>query len=288
MMKKLALASVAFAAVTAFGAGDSFATGIVFTSNAAVYDDSATWTGGPTLATAGPVTSTTGVSLVTSVNSVNGVLVTAAFNTTLVPSAPYNVTSLYHDTQANRNITMPSGANLLIGGTTGTLHVSFGRPMTAVGFYVSAEQSYVGLSNYSDFIASVQFYGTSGLLGTDTLTTAIATTCSGVACAFIGASTGSNPSITGITSFTVSVGASLGAHNFTPAISDLQMQDGQQEGGVPEPASLTLLGAGLLGLTALRRRLSRDRSSGGTGDSWRWSPFGPWRASSMPPDTGAG
>jgi hypothetical protein len=283
-MKKLALASVAFAAVSAFGAGDSFATGVVFTtSNSAIYNDSATWTGGPTLATAGPVTSTTGVTVATSVHSADGVLVTAAFNTTLVPTSPHNVTSLYHDTQANRNITMPSGANLLIGGTTGTLHVSFGRPMTAVGFYVSAEQSYIGLSNFTDFVATVQFYGTSGLLGTDTLTTAIATGCSGMACAFVGASTGATPSITGITSFTVAVGTGAGVNNFTPAISDLQLQYTTQE-GVPEPASLTLLGMGLLSLAALRRR----RSPGSTGESWRWSPLGRWRVSSMPPDTGVG
>jgi hypothetical protein len=50
---------------------------------------------------------------------------------------------------------------------------------------------------------------------------------------------------------------------------------------IPEPASLSVLGAGLLGLGALRRRRgARDPAAGS-----RWSPFGRWRVANGPPDT---
>lgn len=49
---------------------------------------------------------------------------------------------------------------------------------------------------------------------------------------------------------------------------------------IPEPASLSVLGAGLFGLGALRRRRrSRDPAVGS-----RWSPFGRWRVAVGPPD----
>ncbi len=49
---------------------------------------------------------------------------------------------------------------------------------------------------------------------------------------------------------------------------------------IPEPISLSVLGVGLLGLGAVRRR----RHEGDPADGSRWSPFGRWRLADSPPD----
>jgi len=286
-MKKLALASVAFVGITAFGAGDSFAAGATFYSSAASLpsNDDAVWeangSGGPTLSTAGPGTGIFTMS--TSVTSTHGVKVTGRQTVHLAGSSTALLFGIQNSGTPALDVKagFPNNTHILAGSTTGTMAVGFAKPVKGFGFYVSPIPSG---NTGSAFNALIELFGktaggaTDHFLGSKDPSGTIDIGCAPASCTFVGATTTG----LGITNVLILVG--LGTfHNsdrpepLIPGISDVLIDNGSPK--VPEPASLSILGMGLFGLGALRRR----RRAADPGDSPRWSPFGRWRISNSPP-----
>lgn len=291
-MKKLALASVAFAGICAYGAGDAFAQPVVIYDNSGfAANDYANWVA-PTSSTVVSTAVNSGsspamVNVSTSITSNNGIKVTATYSPIVAGSG--GTASLLYGVQGGSgsmgvDYALPVGTNAIWGATSvweggGPIKISFSQSVAGFGFFVSpagfAQTGYLSES----FVAQVQVSGKTalgaGFMTSSSVVGSIVNGCSGSGCNFISstASTGG-----GITSVTVSLLGDLpGA--FQPAISNVLIADEQRQ-GIPEPASLSVLGAGLMGLGAMYRR----RRMGDPGGGWRWSPFGRWRVSGLPPD----
>ena len=301
-MKQLALASVAFAAVSAFGAGNTFAIAPSITiveGQEGVFNDTANW--GPTSSggsVLGAAHGTGNFAITTSVVSANGINVKASYNVVLpTPTgAGYGGTTsanLVYGVQDGARplgvkFGMPNGASVLWGSTAGAMGLSFSKPIQALGFYVSPAG--FAQSDFANavFTAKIQAFGKTVLH--DDLISATYSFAGTVddgcgsgdepACTFVTATASVTSNFTGFTSALVTLTSMSGDTTtlFAPVISDLSMEDPSTP--MPEPAGLSVLGIGLLGLTALRRR----RRSGSPDETARWSPFGRWRVSGMPPD----
>lgn len=293
-MKKLALMSVALGAVSIYGAGEADAS-VTFLSSAASLssNDSAAWTanglGGKTLSSVTAITGTNTYTTSTSIITGKGITVTGAESTHLTTG---QTADLYYGLQNHSPLgtevkfDFPTSTPLLYAagaGSSDVFKITLSTPVLGVGFYVAPA---TGSPSGTTFDATAMFYGDTGgshhLIGTDSTTGKIATSCAGSACTFIGLDTAGNTGIMGITSVLVEVGSTVGGDQYAPAISTVFLADptGSHQGTIPEPASLSIVGAGLLGLGLVRRRQRNQ----GVPDGWRWSPFGRWRVAGIPPD----
>lgn len=282
-MKKLALASVALAAVSAFGAGDAFGTTFVSSLAALGSNDTANWTsnhGAATLGTVAPIGPSL-YSATTSIVSTKGVHVAGTYLSSSGSAALYYGNQNVTPSNLKVNFGFPNAMPILYGSTSGTLKISLSAAVKGLGFYVSPAAGSPGTQYYAtvEFLGDTSHGGTHVSLGTDSVLSHISTGCSVTACTFVGLSTAANPNIIGITSAVIELGAGRGSSGYSPAISSVYLTESSKS-GVPEPASLSILGVGLLGLGALRMR----RQAAVPDSGWRWSPFGRWRISNKPPD----
>ena len=269
-MKKLALASVAFAGVTALGAGNSFASpGFI------AYNDAGSTPNGHTFSstdhTFWPATGSesggtggTAHYTFTSTGS-HHIKGTASFGSFSASADP--TISFFHEASSGRGF--PAGANVMRTNTprldsTATITLFFAQGLSAFGLDLSPIASDWG-GDIAAFGASNHLLGTASVTG--------AAICNGQTncpVQFLGVS----DSVTPITKIEVSLsGSTFGPIQIGPLDEKLAVSR------IPEPASLSVLGAGLLALGALRRRRLHDPEDGS-----RWSPFGRWRVTGRPPD----
>jgi hypothetical protein len=297
-MKQLALASVAFGAVVAFGAGDAFAqpwvavqsesTGVYATgANAAIFNNSLNWN------SAGPATYGATSASVT-VNSLNGL-----FNAKVSVT---NSTFIGATTIGAGVAAVPAGAAVLGATGRGTIGSSsgfgfemlfsknikvygvgldlspvfgcdagsnFGVPVGQSGCTSGPTKYVVTLAAYSSTVPSSEdlVFSSSFVVSlAQTTFVGIATTMASV----------KNHTAIPFMAITGSITATTGTVNvnyFGDVLGPVSIE------GVPEPASLSVLGVGLLGLGALRQRRAAGSKNGA-----RWSPFGRWRVAEDPPD----
>jgi len=270
-MKKLALASVAFAGVTAFGAGDSFAVGFVgYTSGPAGFSHTDTTVWSPVGASSnGGAGGTAGM---TGHSTIKHIGVTASFASTSSSTSPTL-------TIFNQNCGAGISAHVCVGFKpnthvlgdnafegTGVLELSFTKGLSAFG---------LSLSNAPpDWGAEATFFDGTAILGTASFTGK--PNCFGT-----GAENCHNPAFLGaIVTGAVITGASITLNPLGAGPLYLGELYDSLPSKIPEPISLSLLGVGLLGLGAVRRqRHARDPADGA-----RWSPFGRWRVAESPPD----
>jgi hypothetical protein len=273
-MKKLALASVAFAGITAFGAGDSFAAGLVGYTEANrssfSFTDTTTWgpVGGQTVGTAG---GTAHFSFKSDNKHIGGTANFGLGTSSNIPALTvFNEgTAVHGGFPANMHVLGDNSGR----GNTGTISLAFSQGLSAIGFdlspagldwgatmtaYSGTSGSYVKMSPPIGFTGAADCRALSGTAGP----------CSSPQ--FLGFTDSSTP-ITKVEVALKGTGILL--------IGQLEEQLSSTK-AIPEPASLSVLGAGLLGLGALRkRRRSRDPAI-----EPRWSPFGRWRVAVGRPD----
>jgi len=280
-MKKLALASVAFAGVTAFGAGDSFAAGFVgFTAGPSGFSHTDTTVWGPvgadSVAGAGSTASFTGHSVIKHIG------VTASFPATSTTSTA--TLTVFNQNCAHGPNTICAGFkpnthvlgdNAGLGGSSsiGSLSLAFDHKLSSIGFNLSPLASDWG-ATATFFSGSPGNYHKLGDVKLSGLPLCSGTTSTSPNCrtpAFVGA-TDTAGIITAVT---------LGLTGLGPMGIGTLYETLASTAKIPEPISLSVLGVGLLGLGAVRRRRhARDRADGS-----RWSPFGRWRVTDSPPDT---
>jgi MYXO-CTERM domain-containing protein len=279
-MKKLALASVALAGVAAFGAGDAFAAGFVGYTNTLnpggfSSTDYTLW------GSVGATGSAGGGSTATfdAVSHKNHIGVTAQYMATPTPSFAPTLKVFQQSPLMMLQAEVVDGGDFIHGGfpdgmtvlgnnvtsgNSGSIQLFFAQGLSAIGLDLSPFTA--------DWGANLIAYNSAGItLGTVSLTGA--NLCRGTGYAgctspqFIGATDPTTP----IASVDIFING-----NGSIAIGTLL----ETASPIPEPASLSVLGVGLLGLAALgRRRRSRDPDDGS-----RWSPFGRWRVAKHPPD----
>jgi hypothetical protein len=274
-MKKLALASVAFAGITAFGAGDSFATGFVgFTSMTGFSStDSTVWA---PLGASSPGSGPGGTAGLTAVSNINHIGVTVSLGASTNSTPSLSILNIHCPAGSTANAAcggFPTGTHVLAGfSSSGGMNLVFNKPLSAIGFEVSplffadwgaTATFYTGPSTNLVLLGSVKLSGLPNCFGTGSADCKVA--------AFVGATDTTTP----ITDADISL-ASSGPYAIGPLSERLFSKS-----AIPEPTTLSLLGAGLFGLGALRRR----RRAGDPAEGSRWSSFGRWRVAGHPPDS---
>jgi len=270
-MNTLALASVAFAGVTAFGAGDSFAAGFTgFTSGPAGFasTDTAVWS--IPYSDAGGVGNTAGATVHSVLHNIRNTVSFAATgplqNPTLTAFNQNCGGSTGHAICAGfKPNTHVLGDNSFEG--TGQLDFTFNKHLSAFGLTLS--------NLVTDWGATLTLFSGTADIGNVSLSGLV--TCPGLnsdvrGCArpvFLGAT------VTG----QVITGASLTLTGSGPLVIGT-LFEALPTSKIPEPISLSVLGVGLLGLGVVRRR----RQAHDPADGSRWSPFGRWRVANSPPD----
>lgn len=273
-MKRLALASVGLAAVSAFGAGDAFATGVTFYATATAFgmhestNDHVDWNTafGSALpgGTTGLVTSGS-PPIPFSAASTKGHTINGIYH----PAVSASV-SVFNQGTGSITAGFAHLAAVLVANKVGTLTLSFTHTIDALSFVVSPD----GASTSTKYDADVSVFNNATLLGSETSASTVKTSCTGNTCNFIGIvdTAGFNKIEIALQNTSTHVTA------FAPAVGNFTMQD---MASVPEPASLSVLGVGLLGLAALGRRRRPFTPDSGM----RWSPFGRWRVVDPPDQT---
>lgn len=272
-MKKLALASVAFAAVSAFGAGNSFATTTFISSSGAVaWNDSADWTAGNATGVANMGASAATLTATTSVNSaVQGIGVQLDYTSVVSPGATNSL--LYGLQGSGLNLQFPGGHPAMFGSSAGSLKVSFTKGLEAVGFFVSPAELGAGDigSHYNVNLTIINGVGHSESFTYTGLS--FDTSCLTASCTFVGAQASGSTIMAALFSIT----NSDVPITYAPAIDTVSMET--ETVATPEPASLTVLGVGLFGLSAIRRRRATTAGKGGP-----WGFLDRWRVPDVPQD----
>lgn len=281
-MKKLALASVAFAAVSAFGAGNAFATagaGVHFYDTPTAFDsapattnnDSMKWgvlTGSTSGIAAGPISQPNPAQM-TQPSTLGNVDVTESYrnpNTT----SPSQLSVLFQGSGVFGGFV--HGQAVLTPNGTGPLTLTFSKPIDAVGFTLGVPFGFT-TGQVGDVYTAVVTVSGGGVATPQTHDFAgtLETACTSAPCNFVGITSSKGFTTLGFSvSFTDPIPAPVG-------LTNLEISD-SSPAAIPEPASLAVLGIGLLGLGSLRKR--RTMSAGG---GTRWSPFGRWRVAAHPP-----
>lgn len=296
-MKKLALASVAFAGVLAYGAGDAFA--VTPAVGFVGYNNNGSSVPGQIFSSTDyTLFSPLGVAATTSAaggtagvyyHSHKGVQIEAMMGATTTSGFPeLSVLKQYNGATTANTVRagFPPGTNVLAtngrfstsgGSAPGPILLSFStQGLSSIGFDVSPAAAVDWDATITVLTATSMGFS---LLGTVTISNArycFGTSVGPTACPaqFFGASDHQKPIDLVIVGLSSTGPLAIGPFMETKFGS-------KPPPGIPEPASLSILGAGLLGLGALRlRRRGRD-----PGDGSRWSPFGRWRVAEHPPDS---
>jgi hypothetical protein len=163
-----------------------------------------------------------------------------------------------------------ANTDVLLTNGSGALTLSFTKALVDVGFFVSPASGFGG-STGEHFIATVGASLSAVPVGSTGVNGTIVTGCSAASCTFVGLA---DPA--GFNKLTISIANSDGGAPYPVGIGNLELDQSQ----IPEPASLSVLGIGLVGLGALRRRRRSVSDSGGA----RGDPFGRWRATKGSPE----